>query len=160
MRRGGPLNRRTPVNRVNRKRQAARDERAKNPQSTMARLMCCCACGAPPPVDAEHLQTQGSGGPDRGNVTPLCRGCHGEKGWGVEQFEARRAPFWLAFPEDGEAVKGPFWTLQEVATQLERMAYPLNRCGCTWDWLDEDGTCVEPDCLTRASLERAGNEEA
>lgn len=45
----------------------------------------CCVCSAPPPSDASHVKTQGSGGPDEEwNLMPFCRKHHIEQhaiGW-------------------------------------------------------------------------------
>lgn len=52
----------------------------------IVRTMSCCICGRRP-VDASHVKTRGSGGPDTTwNVVPHCRQHHQE--WG--QLGARR----------------------------------------------------------------------
>lgn len=41
--------------------------------------MPCCVCGYPPPSDAHHIRSRGSGGPDTAyNVMPMCRKHHSQ----------------------------------------------------------------------------------
>lgn len=106
MKRGGPLRRKTPMKRsgggLKRGGPLARETRIKslNPErlerrravkfgdlAELVRTMACACCGAPPPSQACHVRTRGSGGgqthiPDmstmvvRGNIYPACGLCH------------------------------------------------------------------------------------
>ena len=53
-------------------------KRIKNPKLlTQIRSKRCVACSKPPPNEAAHIQTKGSGGGDtEDNVFTLCRRCH------------------------------------------------------------------------------------
>lgn len=82
-------------------------QRRKVDQEVLAlvRDMPCCVCGRWP-VDASHIKTRGSGGPDTTwNVVPHCRQHHDEWGRSWTRFIAKYPP----------------------------MAFKLRRLGWTWD---------------------------
>jgi cytochrome c553 len=86
--------------RANRARMAARNARAFGPQSRLARLLPCVACGRPSspthPTQAAHVLSRGAGGRDC-DVVPLCALCHHVQGVvGIETFQRRRG---LDLPE-------------------------------------------------------------
>ena len=82
MKRGGYIQRRTPlvsktrVNPVNRERRAARRAEEFGPLAQYCRELPCCGCHRPAPSDPAHIRSRGAGGKDRANVVPLCRECH------------------------------------------------------------------------------------
>lgn len=122
MKRSGPLRRTRIKSRPNK-----RDPEVDGPQCALARRMCCCSCGSPPPSHPDHLLTVGARGKDRGNATPLCFRCHDERHrLGPEQFEIERGPFRIALPMNGgfEVYLVEYESLKAVALELERLAYP------------------------------------
>lgn len=80
MKRGGPLKRRKPLRKRNPERRARLYAEQYGPQAELARTLPCCVCGKPGPSDPDHVRTKGAGGKDRGNIVPLCRRHHDEKG--------------------------------------------------------------------------------
>lgn len=45
------------------------------PQADLCRQLPCCACGAKPPSEPDHVRSRGAGGTDEDTV-PMCRTCH------------------------------------------------------------------------------------
>lgn len=108
MKRGGPLRRRKPLRKRNPDRRARLYAQQYGPQADLARSLPCCVCGKQGPSDPDHVRTKGAGGRDRGNIVPLCRVHHTEKG--------AKGIAWIM-----EAYGVDLWS---VARDLERKAYP------------------------------------
>jgi hypothetical protein len=79
LKRGKPPQRKTRVKARNAKRKGHRFPKRRQPACLeWVREMPCCNCGWPGPSHPHHVKTRGAGGPDVGNLVPLCPFCHSE----------------------------------------------------------------------------------
>lgn len=84
----------------------------------MIRSMPCCICGAREGIDASHIKTRGSGGPDEAfNVVPHCRYHHCEWGQiGIQRFCKKYPHFWFKLKVMG-------WTMDDFGRLQHRELY-------------------------------------